>query len=136
MKTNMIRNVSLALLAAASMFAQVFPKIEVNVPFGFHVGDTMLPAGQYSVDTQMRPDIIRVRSADTSQSVAILTNGGGRMTRDTKPKLVFNRYGDQYFLSQVWAPDTYAARELPKTKRELQEARNTRPSHESIIAGK
>ncbi len=136
MKTQMIRNVSLGLLAVASMFAQEPHTINVSVPFGFHVGDTMLPAGRYAVDTQIAPHVVRVKSVDRSQSIVILTHGVGMNPRGTQRRLIFNRYGDQYFLSQVWTPAGYLGRELFKTKREKQEATNTHPTAESIVAAK
>lgn len=107
-----------------------------HVPFGFHVGDTMFPAGKYAVDTAIGPNVVRVRATDTSQSVVLLSNGVGRKTRKTQPKLVFNRYGDQYFLSQVWTPTSEAGLQLHKTKREIREARNINPGIESIMAAK
>lgn len=136
MKTQMIRNVSLGLLAAASMFAQNPHKCNVNIPFGFHVGDTMLPAGRYAVDTDTARNIVRVRSTDMGKSILILTHVVGKYYGETQSRLVFNRYGDQYFLSQVWTPAGGPGRELHKTKREKQEAMNTHPTAESIVAAK
>jgi hypothetical protein len=136
MKTQMIRNVSLGLLAAASVFAQNPHKCNVNVPFGFHVGDTMLPAGRYALDTDIAPNVVRVKSDDMGKSILILTHGVGRNSGETQSRLIFNRYGDQYFLSQVWTPAGEAGRELRKTKRETQEAANRRPTVESVLAAK
>ena len=137
MRTQTIRNVSLVLLAAASLFgANPTYQVKVNVPFGFHVGETALPPGHYEVDTILARNLVRVRSADSSRSIVILTNGAGRVTKMTRSKLVFNRYGDQYFLSQVWTPDIDAGRQLPTTKSERREARNMNPEVESIVAAK
>lgn len=38
-----------------------------------------------------------------------------------KGKLIFHKYGDQYFLSQIWTPGSQSGRELlmPRLKREL-----------------
>ena len=35
-----------------------------------------------------------------------------------KTKLVFHRYGDQYFLAQIWTEGNNRGSELPKTERE------------------
>lgn len=136
MKTQTIRNVSLALLAAASIFAQGPSRMTAKVPFVFHVGDTMFPAGEYTVDTGAGRDLVRVKAADTSQAVMLLSYAVGQKTRETKPQLIFNRYGDQYFLSQVWTPSGNKGLQLHKTKREIQEARNTNPGIESVMAAK
>lgn len=41
-----------------------------------------------------------------------------------KAKLVFTRYDDQYFLSQVWSPADNTGLELPKSRSERTLARN------------
>jgi len=41
-----------------------------------------------------------------------------------KTKLVFNRYGDKYFLSQVWIAGETRRRELPKSSREKEVAKD------------
>jgi hypothetical protein len=56
----------------------------------------------------------------------MLTNGVG-VTKTTRPKLVFNRYGDQYGDS---------GRELPGTKSKRQEAKSINPQVETIVATK
>jgi hypothetical protein len=41
-------------------------------------------------------------------------------------KLVFHRYGDRYFLSQVWGTDQSTGSQLQKTAQERELARNSR----------
>ena len=50
--------------------------------------------------------------------------------------LVFNKYGDEYFLSQVWKPGINTGSELRKVRRELEVASNARRGSESIMARK
>src|SRR5258705_13572224 len=102
MKTQIIRNFGVALLGAASLFAQGSQKLIVEVPFAFHVGNSMLPAGEYTVDRDA--NILRLRSDDAKSSVMIHTNGVQKLNAPTQGQLVFNKYGDEYFLSQVWNP--------------------------------
>ncbi len=136
MKTQLIRNISAALLAAVSIYAQGSQKITVQVPFGFHVGNTMLPSGEYTVDTDAAPGVVRLRSADSKSSAMILTIPV--QTRDTPSigKLVFNKYGDEYFLSQVWKPGYNTGSELRKTRIETEVAANARRARESIMAAR
>ncbi len=41
-----------------------------------------------------------------------------------KTKLVFNQYGSRYFLSQIWVNGETLGRQLPKTSREKEMARD------------
>src|SRR5258706_10765584 len=136
MNTQIIRNFGVALLAAVSVFAQGSQKLIVQVPFGFHVGNSMLPAGQYTVDTDVAQHVLRLRSDDSKSSVMILTNSVQKFNAPDQGKLVFNKYGDEYFLSQVWKPGDNTGSELRKTQREVEVAANTRRGLESIMARK
>ena len=41
-----------------------------------------------------------------------------------KTKLVFNRYGNHYFLSEIWVNGATRGRQLPKTSREKELAKD------------
>ncbi len=117
---------SLALLmTVVSVQAQSSGKLEVNIPFEFQVGSQTLPAGEYSVK-RLTPNSVLVRSQDGQHNAiaqtprAITAKGNGKATQE---KLVFNQYGDQYFLSQVWMVRGSDGRELYKSDAENQAAR-------------
>jgi hypothetical protein len=136
MKTQLIRNFIVALFAAASVYAQGSPRLTVQVPFGFHVGASMLPAGKYTVDTDVAPSVVRLRSADSKSTVMILANSVQASTTTSQGKLIFNQYGDEYFLSQVWKAGTNAGSELRKTKREFEVASHARRGIQPVMASK
>ena len=136
MKTQFIRRFSVALLAAVSLYAQGSQKLVVQVPFEFHVGNSMLPAGEYTVFTDAATPVLRLRSYDSKSSVMILTNGVQTSIEPSQGKLVFHRYGDEYFLSQIWQAGVNAGRELPKSRRETEVAANARRGTEAIMARK
>ena len=130
-----IRNFSVALFAAASVFSQGPQRLTVQVPFGFHVGNSILPAGEYTVYTDT-PNVLRLRSDDFKSSVMIQTNAVEKLKAPSQGMLVFNKYGDEYFLSQVWKPGINTGSELRKVRRELEVASNARRGSESIMARK
>ena len=136
MKNQLIRNVSVALLAAASMYAQGSQKLTVQVPFGFHVGASTLPSGEYMVDTDAAPGVVRLRSADSKSTVMILSMSVQAPGAPSQGKLVFHKYGDEYFLSQIWKAGDNIGCELRKSHREIEVAANTRRGIESIMARK
>jgi hypothetical protein len=132
MTTQLIRNISVALLTAASVYAQ--GSLTVQVPFGFHVGNSMLPAGEYIVSTDVAPGVVRVRSADAKSSVMVLSMAAQTSATPTTGKLVFNKYGDEYFLSQIWRQGSNTGNELRKSRREVEIAASARRAVQSILA--
>lgn len=90
------------ILASASVQAQTPNRLEVTVPFDFVAGKASLKAGIYSI-RRTSGSALLIRSADGKTTALInapLTIG----SRDFKSgeRLVFNQYGDRYFLSQAW----------------------------------
>jgi hypothetical protein len=55
-----------------------------------------------------------------------MAQDGPRYNGRTKTKLVFNRYGDQYFLSQIWEEGNLMATQLTKTSAERKAAKDAR----------
>jgi hypothetical protein len=106
----------------------------VNVPFGFHVGNVALPAGEYSVDMRKAPGFVWVISAD-GKAVAIVPSFGKEALKyNDQGNLIFNRYGDNYFLSQVWTRGG-TGREINTSRREREMASNAgQPARESLLA--
>ena len=79
-------------------------QLMVNIPFDFNVGDTALPAGEYTVSI-VNPlasrSVLRLKSNDGHSSVLTQTTDIiGRSTDNAK--LTFRHYGERYFLAQVW----------------------------------
>jgi len=75
----------------------------INVPFSFVAGETTLPPGQYTVSHFPNSDWILFRN-DDGHSIAMLQIMASSAPRGQSgnSKLVFNRYGENYFLAQVW----------------------------------
>src|ERR1043165_9831234 len=73
-------------------------RVTATIPFAFHVGKTMLPAGRYTI-TVLNPSsdrkILQVRSRDGRSSAVALTMGIIGHSSDNA-KLVFEHYGDRY----------------------------------------
>ena len=116
----MKRITAVALFVVASLFgvghafAQEEYPVRATLPFNFTVGDKVLPAGTYTI-LQVRDDLIEVRNQDGS--VAVLSTAYPHS--DLYPQnavLVFNRYGDQYFLSDVVGGASAVNVNLPASK--------------------
>lgn len=85
-----------------SVQAQAPGRVEVNIPFEFSAGKTTLQPGVYSIK-RLSGNNVTLRSVDGKSSV-ILNAPVTHNSSDPEAveRLVFNRYGEQYVLSQIW----------------------------------
>ncbi len=114
----------LALLTAATAFAQGPDVLQADIPFAFHVSQNVLPAGHYDVIRQVGSNLLTFRCSDRHASATVISSGINAPKTQEAGKLVFNRYGRAYFLSTVWSPGVSLGRLLPKSKAEREMARN------------
>jgi hypothetical protein len=72
------------------------------------------PAGDYTISTvqvQAR-DVILLQSSDGKRASFVPTHPAYSLDPSAQTKLIFQRYGSEYFLSQVWALGRTSGREL------------------------
>ena len=96
-------------------------KLTVNVPFDFTVGNTRLVAGVYAIqraETSSGDLVVRISSVGGRASVTGLTSPVSTLHPKDEARLVFHRYGDQYFLCEVWPTSATTGRVLPKSRSE------------------
>ena len=97
--------------------------LRADVPFNFVVGDKQLPSGEYHVK-QLQSGVVQVQGKVTRLSATVLTFGTQARQLSGVGKLVFNRYGDQYFLSRIWVGSSGMGHELRKSRLEREVAVN------------
>ncbi|HKY26764.1 MAG TPA: hypothetical protein VJM12_02335 [Pyrinomonadaceae bacterium] len=131
-----VRNVFCVIMlaaAAALMAAQVRGQksqlLVADVPFDFTVCQKQLPAGKYRVQpiTSASANVLLVRSDDGSVAEIICTHDIASPKPVSQGKLVFNRYGDQYFLAEMWFPGASTGNQLVKSEAEEVLAREVAP---------
>ena len=88
-------------LTVASAQAQTGYQMAANIPFDFTAGETSLRAGIYSVKL-ISENTLLVRSIDGKKSVLLLARQAEPVGTQKPARIIFNRYGDRYFLSQTW----------------------------------
>ena len=141
MKTKMMTILALASVAAVLAVPLCAQTIDLaaNIPFQFVVRDQVMPAGQYTVrgggGSNSR---LILGNVSTKTGVYVLTyaveNSGAKGGR----QLVFHRYGNQYFLSQIFGTADAAGRELieSRTERELAKTASVRETETVILLAK
>jgi hypothetical protein len=113
----------LSTVAASVCFAQQ-PTLTADIPFAFQVGDKTLPAGEYRIEfvpnaSGYSQEIRRTDGKEwtrASMTIALDSKDG-----KSEPQLIFNHYGNGYFLSQIWT-GAGQGRQLFKSKREKEAA--------------
>lgn len=112
----------IALAAGAFVYAQSQPhNMSADIPFDFNAGTTQLSAGHYTV-TSLSPSMVTLRG-DSGQIITVCTHSAETFNPTVPGRLVFHRYGDVYFLSQLWAPGQDTGRELPRSAAERDAAK-------------
>jgi hypothetical protein len=127
MKTRVLLMTGLFALTmiAAGQVAQAQQAMLVDVPFDFVAAGTTLPAGEYRVSPQTTTgNVLLIRSQqDLNTAAMVHTNAAQANHAPANSKLVFHRYGDQYFLAQVWIAGNIRGKELPKSPAEKEIAK-------------
>ena len=92
---------------------------EAKIPFDFSVGAKTFPAGVYSITRVNQEKImLRLSSKDGGESINIITSPIQAKEYPKTGKLIFRRYGETYFLSQIWESDEIQGRQLLKSRTE------------------
>ena len=85
------------LLTAAGAHAQSAAR--AKVPFAFKVGTTQMPAGIYAIGNDHGSNFVMVRNVQTGASTMVL--GRQESPSEKTDKLIFHRYGSEYFLTAI-----------------------------------
>jgi hypothetical protein len=89
-------------LTAGSALAQT-NKTVANIPFAFNLNGRTLPAGHYTLSTEVNaPNVLMVEDRDDAVHIlTIALPGSEESSKDNT--LVFHKYGNQYFLTTIRA---------------------------------
>ena len=133
----MKRIIAIALFAASSLAAAgnlsaQEHMVKANIPFDFTVNNDVLPAGTYTISSLSQYAVmVRNENGHIAEFSAVHNED----KRSTTPVLVFQRYGNQYFLHEILAANAMNVA-VPRSKREqrrLQEAK-LQESNQTLIA--
>ena len=117
--------------ALVPLYAQ---SLKFEVPFDFVAAQGTMPAGEYRVSpNEPAQGVVRLISSKGSSAAICLTHAIQSNRPSTTAKLVFNRYGDQYLLSQVWSQGTDVGHVLRPSKAEREIARTFSKTGKEIL---
>ena len=106
---HMLLPMFLTLIFAMSLWptraqAQIIGNLQAEIPFQFNVGNTTLPAGSYIIHQLEGSDLtmMEISSADGKLSALFNVEAAEAKSVPEKSELIFNKYGDRYFLSELF----------------------------------
>jgi hypothetical protein len=123
-------------IGVMSAYAQSADRISMKIPFSFVAGEKTLPAGEYIVRSTFSSRVTLIGTADGRREyTTILTMPVPPQGTAFTARLVFHRYGDRYFLHQVWTPANERGGQLTESRVEQELAMNaSKPQVVSIAA--
>jgi len=147
MKTKVIKRLTILSLvsmftlcaAVASANAQLSVPIRAKIPFDFSLGDKKLAAGEYTFSRLSGIADNRtmlVRSEDSSTRMFQSTSVAQVLTPKNESSLVFHKYGDQYFLEQIWSSGEQEGTQLWESRTERTIRRQLAQTQQNNLSGK
>ncbi len=101
MKRNLYVSLTALVLALTVnvAFAQVQSRCKADVPFSFSVAQKSMEPGQYSII--VADHVLELRNTATNATVRLFAQPEDS-AKPQATRLVFHKYGDRYFLAEVW----------------------------------
>jgi hypothetical protein len=109
-------------LLTSATHASAQTNLDFNVPFAFSAGNQHLPAGHYRVQS-LSSCILSIRNVKTASTIAVMVRTEQGRPLESQSRLVFDREGNQNYLTQVWTADTSRYSKLTSRPRRDQELR-------------
>ncbi len=110
---------SSAIAASSSLFSF---RIKADIPFDFQIGKKKMPKGDYIIESVNDSGTVLIRREKGGKAVNIMTIKD-KHTDKHKSKLMFRRYGDQYFLARIWDGSSESVLKIEKSSAEKKVAK-------------
>jgi hypothetical protein len=117
----------------ASLHAQTMD-MKATIPFEFQIGNTVLPAGEYSVRHSGGVLFVKQTAGDHKGGMFLTVGEDRPKTSNAEGTLLFNRYGSTYYLSKVWTAESKEAQVTPKSPREKELASHVGQPGTTLVA--
>jgi hypothetical protein len=128
-----VKKIGLVVFAVAvlalPLCAQV-TTLRADIPFEFVAGTTMIAPGQYAISSQTGSAHVRLEG---SKSYSVLSSPADPYAGSQEAKLVFHRYGDQYFLARISTASAGRDFAMSRTERELKKTASAAGRHETEV---
>jgi hypothetical protein len=119
---------------AGKASAQIVGDLDADIPFQFHVGNKELPAGKYRIHIQDDSDltVMEITSVDGSSFALFQVQESDANAAPAKSELIFNKYGDDYFLSKLFDEGNPSGSKVIESRYEKQISRGAVVAQEHV----
>jgi hypothetical protein len=119
---------------AGKASAQIVGDLDADIPFQFHVGNKELPAGKYRIHVQDDSDltVMEITSVDGSSFALFQVQESDANAAPAKSELIFNKYGDDYFLSKLFDEGNPSGSKVIESRYEKQISRGAVVAQEHV----
>jgi len=124
------------LLSGTPSFAVVPQEMHVTVPFPFHVGDRLMPAGSYVITSPGTGNLnlLAIRSQNGGPSVFVMTQPlSANYGWPRKADLIFKKINGVEYLAQIWASPGDRGNAVPLPGDQIMSVRAAMKSHPMVI---
>jgi hypothetical protein len=120
----------------AKAHAQIIGELEVNVPFQFYAGNAKLPAGKYILHMLDNSDLefMEISTANGSTSALFQVEDAEANSAPSKSELIFDKYGDRYFLARVFDEGNPDGSKVPESQYEKRVSQAATEAQEHVPA--
>ena len=126
---------SLVAIAGGTARAQVVDPIIADIPFSFTVRQNTMPAGHYTIKRfGSNSEVMELIGDDYRHPIIFLTESAQVSNRPKRAELIFDRVGDQYFLSEVFEEGNSVGVAVPKSRVERRLEKEGAMTHVTISA--
>ena len=140
-RKHLLLSLFIALVFALTIYptkaqAQIIDQLDVNIPFQFHAGNAKFPAGKYVVQVLDDSDqtVMEIRSANDSTSALLEVRETRANATPAKSELIFNKYGNRYFLSELFDEGNSTGSKVAESRYEKRISKETAETQAHVPA--
>ena len=109
--------------------------VAVEIPFRFSLEGKTFRSGTYVISPLTDRTIsLHESKGKDRQNLVVMTYPVVAVNNVSGPKLIFHRYGDDYFLTQAWLRQSDSGREFPVSPDEIRMARQYKQDQVILVA--
>ena len=115
-----------AIVSTTNAFGQTGKTVKADVKFDFQIGERIYPAGEYLVErvSQQSDNILQIRSVGDANKKQIIVAGAANAGKRQTPKLVFQKYGENYFLTGIFLDTEQWGYSIHRLRRQRESEKN------------
>lgn len=100
-----------------NLSAQVTFDLNADIPFPFIIGNQTLPSGKYTIHSLDEQNVMELKG-ESGSPVVFVFNRTEAKSAPAQSELIFNKYGDQEFLSTISMAGANGGAQLETSKAE------------------